>query len=291
MGVLLGILTAFSWGGADFLARYSTHRIGTLRTMLYLQLIGLLLLSVFMPWLGGWGHLTDGSGWHPWAWGALAGVMNGFSALGMYRSFEIGKLSVVAPISASYPAITVLISLGTGERLSPARAVGIVLALAGVVLVAAGEKTHEDESGRPQPRGSRGVDWALGAACGYGVLFWALGKHIIPHTGAIQTVWLIRLTCVILTAAVVLLLKQPIRLPFKRPLPVLVVGMSVLDTCAFVANNRGMQLEQVSVMSVLASLYGAVTVALAAIVLREHVSRWQWLGIVSVFAGICLISR
>jgi len=36
---------------------------------------------------------------------------------------------------------------------------------------------------------------------------------------------------------------------------------------------------------------GAVTVGLAAIFLKEHVSRWQWLGIATVFLGIFLISR
>jgi drug/metabolite transporter (DMT)-like permease len=41
----------------------------------------------------------------------------------------------------------------------------------------------------------------------------------------------------------------------------------------------------------LASLYGAVTVALAAILLREHIARWQWLGITAIFAGVLLISR
>jgi drug/metabolite transporter (DMT)-like permease len=67
--------------------------------------------------------------------------------------------------------------------------------------------------------------------------------------------------------------------------------MGLLDTGAFVLNNRGMQLEQVSVVSVLASLYGAFTVALAAIFLREKLSPGQWLGIVAIFAGIVLISR
>jgi drug/metabolite transporter (DMT)-like permease len=52
-----------------------------------------------------------------------------------------------------------------------------------------------------------------------------------------------------------------------------------------------MQHEQVSVVSVLASLYGAVTVALAAILLREHISRLQWLGVTAIFAGVVLISR
>jgi len=49
--------------------------------------------------------------------------------------------------------------------------------------------------------------------------------------------------------------------------------------------------EQVSVVSVLASLYGAVTVGLAALFLKENVARLQWLGIAAIFGGIALISR
>ena len=70
-----------------------------------------------------------------------------------------------------------------------------------------------------------------------------------------------------------------------------ILGIGILDTSAYVFNNYGMQLEQVSVVSVLASLYGAVTVGLAATILHEKISRLQWLGIVSIFMGIVLISR
>src|SRR5215470_20457506 len=103
MGILLGLLTAVSWGGSDFLARFVAHRIGTLRTALYMQFIGFLLLTICLRWIGGWGHLMDGSGWQPWAWGVLAGTINAVSTLSLYRSFEVGKLSVVAPLSAAYP--------------------------------------------------------------------------------------------------------------------------------------------------------------------------------------------
>ena len=81
MGILLGLLTALTWGGADFLARFATRRIGTLRAMFYMQGIGFVLLTIFLPWLGGWGHLTDGSGWRPWAWGLLAGGINADSVM------------------------------------------------------------------------------------------------------------------------------------------------------------------------------------------------------------------
>jgi drug/metabolite transporter (DMT)-like permease len=290
MGMLLGLLTALSWGGSDFLARFATHRIGTLRTMLYMQFTGFLLLTIFLPWLGGWGHLADGSGWQPWAWGALAGALNFVATLTLYRSFEIGKLAVVAPISASYPVLAVLLSLLSGEHLRAARAIGIVCTLLGVVLVAGGEKAPDADDEEGLRRSGKGIALALCSAVGFGFLFWLLGTRIVPATGATQTVWLIRLTSSLLTALLILAARKSIKPPTDR-VAGWILGMGLTDTGAFVMNNFGMQVEQVAVVSVLASLYGTVTVGLAAVFLREHVSRGQWLGIVAIFAGIFLISR
>jgi drug/metabolite transporter (DMT)-like permease len=289
MGILLGVLTALTWGGSDFLARFGTERMGTLRTLLYMQLIGLILLTIALPFLGGWGHLADGSGWQPWAWGVLAGCVNVFSTLGLYRSFEIGKMAVVAPLSASYPALTVALSLLSGERLTAMRTAGIVCTMLGVLLVAGGEKPPDANDAEAMRRSGKGIGWALASALGFGVLFWLLGHSVIPRVGAPQTVWMIRLTCTVIAAAVILIARQPIALP--RNTRLLSLGMGAGDTSAFVLSNRAMQIEQVAVVSVLGSLYGAVTVALASIVLREHVSRPQWLGIAAIFSGIYLISR
>jgi len=302
MGILLGLLTALSWGTSDFIARFAAHKIGALRTTFYMQLAGFVLLSLFLPWIGGWGHLFDGSGWHPWAWGALAGLLNGIATLALYRSFEVGKLAVVAPLSASYPALTLALSLFTGEHLTAARITGSALIVAGVALVAGGEKTPAESSTKKScEEGSvvpalpaavkSGIGWALLAATGFGFLFWLLGTRIIPAVGYGATVWMIRLTSSILTALAIFFLRHPVALRRSGPLPIWLVGMGALDTGAFVMSNYGMQLEQVSVVTVLTSLYGAVTVALAAIFLRERISRWQWLGIAAIFTGIFLISR
>ncbi len=290
MGILLGLLTALTWGGADFIARFATHRIVALRSMLYMQLAGFFLLSSLLPALGGWGHLADGSGWQPWAWGFLAGCFNALSGLALYRAFEIGKMAVVAPLSASYPALTLVLSWMTGERLTIVRIAGIICTLGGVVVVAGGEKTPDENDAAAVQRSGRGVGLAIFAAVGFAVLFWLLGIRIIARVGAIQTVWMIRLTSTLLTAAAILIAKQPMRLP-RGEVRWMVLGMGVFDTFAFVSSNFGMKMEQVAVISVLGSLYGAVTVGLAAIFLREHVSRWQWAGIVTIFVGILLISR
>ena len=294
MGILLGLTTALCWGSADLLARFATRKIGTLRTMLYMQLTGLLLLTAALRWLGGWGHLADASGWEPWAWGIGAGVLNTLGTLALYRSFEIGKMSIVAPISASYPALTMLLSSITGERLTLARFAGVGLILMGVVIVAGGEKTPGDadpldDKARPGKR-NLGVAWALLSGAGFGVMFWILGIRVVPLLGSAPAVWVIRLTSVLMTAAVILLLRRPMALPGVGANR-WILGIGILDTSAYVFNNYGMLHEQVSVVSVLASLYGAVTVALAATILGEKVSRMQWLGIAAIFAGIVLISR
>ncbi len=79
---------------------------------------------------GGWLGLAD------LGLGHLAGCLNTVSTLALYRSFEIGKMSIVAPLSASYPVLTLLLSVLTGERLTMMRLAGIILTIVGVVLVA-----------------------------------------------------------------------------------------------------------------------------------------------------------
>jgi drug/metabolite transporter (DMT)-like permease len=290
MGILLGLLTALTWGGADFLARFATRRIGTLRAMFYMQGIGLVLLTIFLPWLGGWGHLTDGSGWRPWAWGLLAGGINAFSTLALYRAFEIGKMSVVAPLSASYPALTLLLSRLGGEPLTGVRTAGIFCVLLGAIAVARGEKAPDAGDTEAMNRSGAGIGWAILAGIGFGFLFWLLGTQIVPRVGAAQTVWMIRLTSTTVAAILIFARRRPIGLP-RDNTNWLVFTMGFLDTGAFIISNRGMQMEHIAVVSVLGSLYGAVTVGLAALFLRERISRWQLAGIVTIFAGIFLISR
>jgi drug/metabolite transporter (DMT)-like permease len=294
MGILLGLATALSWGSADLFARFATRRIGTFRTMLYMQMCGFCLLTLAMPRLGGWGHLFDGSGWQPWAWGILAGVLNTFSTLALYRSFEIGKLSIVAPISACYPVLTMVLSAFTGERLTPLRLAGLALTIAGVIVVARGEQAPSDANPideQMQPAKKRlGVNWAIFSAACFGVMFWLLGLRVVPLLGSYPSVWIIRLTSAVTTALVMMAVRQSMAPPPRQDAP-WILGVGFLDTSAYVFNNYGMLHEQTSVVSVLASLYGAVTVALAAVFLREKVAASQWLGVLAIFTGIMLISR
>jgi drug/metabolite transporter (DMT)-like permease len=289
MGILLGVATAFAWGSADFLARFATRAVGNLRAVLGMQAWGATFVTVLLLITHDRGHLFDRSGWQPWAWGILAGAINSFAMIALYRSFEVGKLSLVGPVSASYPILSVVLSALSGERLSICRALGIAAALLGVFLVATGDKSGGKRKETEKPRGIAGLGWAIAAAFGFGILFWLLGIHIIPRTGALPTVWLIRIAGTVITFCLVIANNIPLRIKNKRT-SAQVYGMGLLDTAAFVLSNLGMRLEQVAVISVLGSLYGAVTVTFAAIFLKERIALLQWTGIAAIFLGVALMS-
>jgi drug/metabolite transporter (DMT)-like permease len=116
-----------------------------------------------------------------------------------------------------------------------------------------------------------------------------LGTRIIPRTGALPTVWLIRVTGSVITFGLVIAKKIPLRIKNQRTSAQL-YGMGYLDSAAFALSNLGMRLEQVAVISVLGSLYGAVTVALAAIFLKERMVLLQWTGIAAIFLGVALMN-
>jgi drug/metabolite transporter (DMT)-like permease len=285
---------AFCWGSADFAARFSSRRLGAYRALFFMQFFGLILLSAYLKWTGGFSRGVA-PGWQPWAMAAAAGVLNVAASLALYRAFEVGTLSIVGPVSSCYPALTVLLSVFSGEQIHLRRGIGLAVTLAGVILASTSfsslRKKGNVEGGAELPAAhlSKGVGSAIAAALGFGVMFWFLGFHVLPVVGAPVSVWMMRLTSIVSLGLVAAPAGKSLALP-RGMVWWALLAAGVLDTTAFLANNAGMQLGLVSVVSVLASLYGAFTVLLAWIFLRERLEMSQWFGIALIFVGIVLVS-
>jgi drug/metabolite transporter (DMT)-like permease len=211
------------------------------------------------------------------------------ASLSLYYSFEIGVMSIVAPVSSAYPALTVTLAILSGERITPLRGGGLAVTLLGVILAATSFAPVKGPAAKETARLAKGVGWAILAALGFGTLFWFLGFYVIPAVGPTISVWVIRLTSFSVLALLAVPARQSLQLP-SGSVWWMLAAVGFLDTAAFIANNAGLRTGQVSVVSVLASLYGAVTVVLAWIFLREKLERSQWCGIVLIFVGIVLVS-
>jgi drug/metabolite transporter (DMT)-like permease len=288
LAIILGLTGALCWGAADFAARFASRRVGAYRTLFFMQFFGFIALSVYLKFRGGFFE-GIAPGWHPWALAALAGVINMIASLSLYYSFQIGVMSIVAPVSSCYPALTVALAIMSGEKITMLRGVGLAVTLVGVILAATSFAPNTADPKKESAHLAKGVGWAIVAALGFGVLFWFLGFYVVPAVGGTISVWVIRLTSFSVLGIAAVPARQSLRLP-SGGVWWLLAAVGVMDTAAFIANNAGLHTGQVSVVSVLASLYGAVTVVLAWIFLREKLERSQWFGIVLIFVGIVLVS-
>jgi drug/metabolite transporter (DMT)-like permease len=277
-----GLTAAVGYGTADFVARQASHRIGHVRVLLFLEVFGMILL---LPLAIG----LESDRWEPsdpWAAAVLLGGINFVASLLLYRSFEYGTLSVVSPLASSYPAVTaVLAFVILAERPGPWTSAGIVTILAAVVLLSRAEAHPRS----PRPRDARtGVLSAVGAFAGYGVFFFGLA-FVVGPLGPVTSATVVRGVGAAVLGILVLARRFSVgRLP--RDLWVSIAVIVVLDEVAFVAFNVGVLLGSVAIVGTLSGLFSAVTVGIAAVMLRERLTRIQYAAIGAIFGGVSMIA-
>lgn len=107
VSISFALLAACCLGCSDFVAKLSTHKIGYLRTALLMQYVGIgfLLLIVFhdLPRLWEYSAVTYLA--------LMLGVVNAVGTVALFKSFEIGQLSIVSPVASSYPALSIVLAV------------------------------------------------------------------------------------------------------------------------------------------------------------------------------------
>ena len=187
---------AVGWGVGDFVVALSAAKTGFFRTAILAQAVGGLLVFILaVPNLGIIVEFPQAS-----LFSVGLGLVNVVAVMSAYKSFEVGKLSVVSPLSSSFPALSTILSVVVfGEVVSPLRAVGILLTLGGIVLVTAqaknGSEMLHDQSKR-QRRLGKGVEYALIAFVAYGFLYFAL-KPAVDSLGPLAPVLIMRIVFVL----------------------------------------------------------------------------------------------
>jgi len=274
--VLLSLLAAASYGLGDFSGGTFSKRGGPWAVSLVAQLGGtvLVLLVALVD-----GRTPDGT---DLAWALAAGLGNGFGTAFLYRGLAAGRMGVVAPVSGvGAVAVPVLVGLVTGERPGTLVWLGLLLALPAIWLVSRAPVSAP--VGGPV---TSGVLDGLLAGLGFGALFAALAQ--VPEEAGFLPLALNQLVAAFAIIAVALALRQDWVPRTRWALGGVVSGaLGALATGLFqVATHHG----YLSVAAVITSLYPAVTVLLAAVVLRERVHRAQGAGLALCAAAVVLVA-
>ena len=284
---LLGCGAALFWGGGDFFGGLGVRAGGgTLRASLKLILIA---HAVSLLLVGGLALLLHEPLPHgaPLWWGIGCGIAAGLGLMCFYVALSVGHMGPAAAISgllsAGIPALAALLSQGAPSLL---QGIGFTIAAASIWMIAAGE---------PGERISRrmlvlsllsGLSFGiyfvgLRMANGLGLL-WAMAS---ARVGSVAT------TAIVLAVMTILSRKDAANhVRFGRRALRFAMMTVLLDTAGnllFIGATRAGRLD---VAAVLASLYPASTILLAAWLLHEHPTARQRWGMALAAAAVVLVT-
>ncbi|CUR54753.1 conserved membrane hypothetical protein [metagenome] len=275
MGVLLSLAAAVAYGLSDFIGGLASRRT-TAWPVAFLAdlgaLIGAVALAVAIAGSPSVGDL---------AWGCLAGLGTGIGGAFLYQGMSTGRMGVVGPVSAVGATIVpVAAGLLGGERPALLVWLGIAVALPGIWLVS------QEPTDNGTERLAEGLGEGILAGLGFGVLFAAMGQ--VPDGAGYWPLVAAQIVGLVAIAVTATLLHENWVPRARSELWGLPAG--VLATVAVFAFLLATQGGLLAIAAVITSLYPAVTILLAALVLKEHVHRIQGAGLALCAGAVVLVA-
>ncbi|MBT9254637.1 DMT family transporter [Phycicoccus sp. MAQZ13P-2] len=270
---LLALASSAVWGTSDFFAGLASRRRPPVAVVGWTQGLALLVVSAIVLVRR---DTVTFEGWPLWSVAAGLAGMTGLVCF--YSALSAGTMGVVAPIAALGVVVPVVLGVAGGDTPSPWAWVGMLVAIIGVTLASGPELTGE-VSARP-------VVLASVAALGFGLALYCLDRG--ARESALLTLWGMRLTSVSILVVVALLVRSTGGVTPREVPGLLLIGCGDLGANFLfgIASSRG----EVSIASVLGSLYPVVTIVLARVVIKERLRRVQQAGVVLALGGAVLIA-
>ena len=285
LAIVLALASAIGYGASDFAAGLASRSAPVIQITLLASAISGLFVAAALPFAASPGPTATAL-----AWGFVAGIGGTLGAFALYLGFRHAAFSVAGPLSAVASAgFSVLAGLLFGERPTPLALTGIVLALPAIVgvSVSAGGEAAEEEDARPPEtsatgRQAAGVVYGLVAGAFFALLFIGLdragsGSGLWPVAAAAAG----ELAAALVAAAAV----RSFRLCGGRArLLAAITGVAGAagTVLFFVATHHGF----LAITAVLTSLYPAVTIVLARVMLGERLTALRLAGL--GLAGLCV---
>lgn len=166
-----GLLAALSWGISNFMGAKASKLLGPIGSSFLVNTIGTVLYALFYTlFLRQHSHLTNAA----FIYGASSGIVFTIGALAFFKGLKAGPVSIVAPLSGTYPLITLLVALlAFHAHITLGQLGGILLVMLGALAAAELLGTKR----RMHGIGS-GPAWAFLTAIGWGAAYALLNQSI-----------------------------------------------------------------------------------------------------------------
>lgn len=287
LSVVFGLGAALSFGGSGFFGGIGARHMGSLRTVWITTWTSVVVLALgLLIFTGTWSGNAV-------LFGTLSGLCGAIALVFLYASLAIGPMSILSPVGAVVGALVpALWEFLTGVQLAWFAYLSIALILVAVLIVG-----FSQEKGAVKPT-AKGLTFALLAGAFFGGYYIFL--DLAPDDAGLAPIFINRTVSALLATvalAVVLIAhqarkqrmlagtapagaEQPAQqaIDWRKGLPVAAFAGTIealgssFVLFGFVAGN-------LTVTTVLTSLYPAGTIVLATLVLKERLAPLQYVGL------------
>lgn len=279
MPVALASTSAVAYGISDYLGGVAARRARALRVVSVSYPLSIVLVGAAAVVSGGSPTLVG------LAWGLTSGLLSGLAVWSFYVALSRGPMSVISPITAVLAAsVPLAFGLVAGERPGAAALVGMSVALVATVLVSL-------ESDEGSSIGHGRLTWPLMALTVISGLAFAGFFVLLAQVPAGEGLWPVAASRVGATG-VVLAAAFAARESFRFSRRLIAIGLviAVFDAVANGAFYFASQAGMLSLVSVIAALYPAFTVALAITHGGERLRAVQIAGLALAGVAIALLA-
>ena len=266
------LAATLAWGTSDFLGGYAARRANAFLLTTIAHAGGLLLMLMLAS-----GTHAQFPSERSVLWAFAGGVSGGGALALFYRALAAGRMGLTAPVAAVMgAAIPTIFGMITQGMPGAVHVAGFLVAATGIWLI-----SRTEDGSSPEKIG-------LAALAGVGFAGFYL---LISQAKDGSALWLAvfsRTGALIVTALIVLLQRN------FRQITSAGVQLGALAGCLDISGTvlfvRATQTGRLDSAVVLTSLYPAVTVLLARIVLDEHFTRWKAVGMFAALLAVPMIA-
>ncbi len=282
MSLILAALSALAWGISDLLGGLQARTVRILSVLTVAMISGLIAIAAVLA-ISGESFPEDSVVW----WALPAGLVSVLALGCLYRALARGPMAAVAPVAAAGAALPVIFGQFTGRPMGVVALLGGALALIGATVAV----WESDSDSQAAGEWAKTTLIAVAAALAIGTFF-----ILIDTASEASALWSIAISrsvsvaCVLVAGVTCLLMKKPGWGPMAPKAVFMSALIGVSDIAAEVFFALGTTLGDIGPVTVISSLYPALTVVLAVSFLRDPLRRQHIIGGGLTMLGVVLLT-
>jgi drug/metabolite transporter (DMT)-like permease len=272
--MLYALASGLTWGTGDFSGGLASRHTPVTMVIILSQLIGVIcLLSVIALFSEPFPQ------WPDLFFGACGGTVAVIGLIAFYQGLASHPMGIVAPVAAAISAmLPVMLSFAFEGLPAVTHIVGLAFAITAIWFISQAGETRFISLRQFKLPTIAGLGFAgffiFIDQVSEGVVFWPIV--------AARCAAMLLLACYILG-------KRRWQTPPPRQFPVIIMT-GVFDTAGNTFFALAANAGRLDMAAVLASLYPAMTILLAWLILQEQLSHKQWVGVIAALVAVMLMA-